>query len=262
MIKQYEIIVADPPWKYNFCRSKSRQIENQYNTMTQDELFRFVDGMPIAKNSILYLWGTSPKLNLAFKTMEEWGFDYLSSFVWDKKRIGMGYWNRGRHEHVLIGRRGKFSPPATEFRIPSVIERKRSSTHSRKPEELQDHIDLAFPNRTKMELFARRQRPGWDCFGDNPNVKPYGVITKMIRNALVVKHCPCCKHQGSSLQQRLGSPDRGEQFVVTVFCEICGIRASRTVDVNSYKSEEMNVKISEAVDTAVAAWNKRFYESE
>lgn len=38
--------------------------------------------------------------------------------------------------------------------------------HSAKPEDLQDSLDIMFPQGTRLELFARRHRPGWVCLGD------------------------------------------------------------------------------------------------
>ena len=38
--------------------------------------------------------------------------------------------------------------------------------HSQKPEDLQDSLELMFPERNKLEIFARRHRPGWNCIGN------------------------------------------------------------------------------------------------
>ena len=35
---EFEVIYADPPWRYDFSKSDSREIENQYPTMTVDEI--------------------------------------------------------------------------------------------------------------------------------------------------------------------------------------------------------------------------------
>ena len=34
---EFEVVYADPPWRYDFSKSDSREIENQYPTMTVDE---------------------------------------------------------------------------------------------------------------------------------------------------------------------------------------------------------------------------------
>lgn len=38
--------------------------------------------------------------------------------------------------------------------------------HSRKPEYVQDMIDLMYPETKKIELFARRSRSGWGVWGN------------------------------------------------------------------------------------------------
>jgi len=38
--------------------------------------------------------------------------------------------------------------------------------HSRKPDEQYEKIERLYPNARKLELFARRRRPGWDVFGN------------------------------------------------------------------------------------------------
>jgi N6-adenosine-specific RNA methylase IME4 len=39
----------------------------------------------------------------ALDAMAAWGFEYRSNFNWHKDRIDTGYWNRNRHEHLLVG---------------------------------------------------------------------------------------------------------------------------------------------------------------
>ena len=161
----YDIVLADPPWRYEQSRSTSRKIENQYPTMEVED----IAALPVATwanpDSACYMWATSPKLPEALRVMEAWGFEYRTCMVWDKQIIGMGYWCRGQHELLLIGRRGSFAPPAQETRRSSVISHRRMK-HSRKPEEVAEMIDQQFPQATKIELFARRTRQGWDVWGN------------------------------------------------------------------------------------------------
>ena len=85
--------------------------------------------------------------------------------MWDKQRLGIGYWFRGQHELLLVGVRGKVSPPPPHQRIPSVI-RCRSGLHSRKPDYVRDQIAAWFPNVPRLEMFTRIKRPGWAAFGN------------------------------------------------------------------------------------------------
>jgi N6-adenosine-specific RNA methylase IME4 len=56
----------------------SREIENQYPTMTVQEICAL--NVPSENNAVLYLWATAPKLREALKVMEAWGFEYKTSF--------------------------------------------------------------------------------------------------------------------------------------------------------------------------------------
>ena len=79
--------------------------------------------------------------------------------------IGMGYWFRNQHEILLIGLRGKFSPPIPQMRDRSVYKEKRTK-HSKKPEYFRNWITKCFPLATKIELFARQKTEGWDVWGN------------------------------------------------------------------------------------------------
>ena len=166
MIELFDVIVADPPWRYAFSNSKSRRIENQYETMTPQDIKALGPRIPAAPRSVLFLWCPAPKLPLGLEVMAAWGFEFKTQAVWDKKRLGRGYWRRGRHENVFIGTRGRFPPPPTSLRFSSVIEEARSSVHSRKPELFMRQLDETYHDLRKLELFARGCRPGWLAWGN------------------------------------------------------------------------------------------------
>ena len=171
-MKKYQIIYADPPWRYDFSTSDSRQIENKYPTMSQEELKTLE--IPADDNCILFMWATAPKLKEAFEVMEAWGFTYKSQSVWDKENMGMGYWWRGQHEILMVGVKGNMSPPGQECRESSVYREKRTE-HSRKPPHYRLWISKAYPDMNKIELFARKEDTlfelddweGWDVIGND-----------------------------------------------------------------------------------------------
>ena len=162
-MNKYDIIYVDPPWRYDFSKSNSRKIENQYSTMSIDEICDLK--VPSSKNSVCYLWGTTAKLTEALLVLGSWGFKYKSSAVWDKEIIGMGYWFRGQHEFLLVGTKGKFSPPPKELRISSIIKERRTK-HSKKPLIVKDLISSWYPDKSKIELFSREKTDGWDVWGN------------------------------------------------------------------------------------------------
>jgi len=165
--KKYQIIYADPPWRYSFSKSDSRKIENQYPTLTLEQIKAL--HIPTANNAVLYLWATAPKLLEALAVMKAWGFTYKTQSIWDKQKIGMGYWFRGQHEILLVGTKGKFSPPPQNQRESSVFSEARNK-HSKKPQHYRDFLVAAFPNTSRIELFARKQHDGWDVWGNEVNI--------------------------------------------------------------------------------------------
>jgi N6-adenosine-specific RNA methylase IME4 len=167
--KKYSIIYADPPWKYDFSSTHNRDIENQYPTMELKDICELK--VSSEDNSVLFLWATAPKLLDALDVMKSWGFQYRTHFIWDKQIIGCGWWNRGQHELLLIGTKGKFSPPENSLRIPSILSCHRAE-HSDKPDQFRELIDKWYPDKTKLEMFYREKKPlfpdqNWDVWGND-----------------------------------------------------------------------------------------------
>lgn len=160
---EFDIIYADPPWRYDFSKAENRSIENQYPTMDVLDICKIK--VPSAEDSVLYLWGTAPKLLEALAVMKAWGFQYKTNAVWDKKRIGMGYYFRGQHELLLIGTRGHPGVPDESNRYDSIFTEPRTK-HSSKPDRVYGMIEKAYPNKRYLEMFARTKRDGWEQYGN------------------------------------------------------------------------------------------------
>lgn len=158
------VLLADPPWQYDFAETDSRQIENQYPTADAETIATHLDlpwAPKLADDCVLFMWATAPKLREAFVVLDGWGFEYKTHAVWDKEKIGMGYWFRGQHELLIVATRGKKSPPDAESRFSSVFREKRDSKHSKKPQCVYEAIEAMFPDDVKFEMYAREQREGW-----------------------------------------------------------------------------------------------------
>jgi N6-adenosine-specific RNA methylase IME4 len=158
----FGVIYADPPWRYE-NGTPGREIERHYPTMSDEEICALE--VPAAKDAILYLWAVAPRLDAGFRVMEAWGFRYKTCAVWDKVKVGMGFWWRGQHEILMVGTRGNVSPPPQALRKPSVIRCPRGR-HSAKPEQVRDWIGEWYPDVPKLEIFSRLKRPGWEVFGN------------------------------------------------------------------------------------------------
>lgn len=160
---RYGVIYADPPWSYSLdYEGSARSISNQYQTMSIADICAMK--VPAAADCVLYLWATAPLLPEALDVIKAWGFEYKSCAVWDKVKLGMGYWFRGQHELLLVGKRGNARTPAAAQRISSVIRCPRG-LHSRKPDYVRDQIAAWYPE-PRLEMFTRTKRPGWDAFGN------------------------------------------------------------------------------------------------
>jgi N6-adenosine-specific RNA methylase IME4 len=158
-----ELILADPPWKYDHQQASNRDIENHYPTASIEEICKHVPN--VADDSILFLWATAPKLVEALQVMEAWGFNYRTHAIWDKEKQGMGYWFRGQHELLLVGVRGNPGCTPEPARVSSVF-RSARGRHSEKPICVYEWIELAFPQLLKLEMYCRTPRKGWQVWGN------------------------------------------------------------------------------------------------
>ena len=164
--KLYPVIYADPPWRFEpYSRDSGldRSADNHYQTMTLEELKELK--VPAAPNAVLFMWATNPMLPEAIALMQAWGFTYKSNFAWVKDKPGTGYWNRNRHELLLVGTRGNIPAPAPGEQYHSVISASRGR-HSAKPAAFVEMIDDMFQELEGIELFARGPRLGWDVWGN------------------------------------------------------------------------------------------------
>jgi site-specific DNA-methyltransferase (adenine-specific) len=173
-MKKYNIIYADPPWKYDSGFLK-RNWDNHYKTMKPEEIYDLNIEEMADENCVLFLWVTFPKLLEGIKTMESWGFKYRTcAFTWIKKNKksdslfwGMGFWTRANSEICLLGVRGK--PKSVSNSVHSVVISKIEK-HSKKPDEVRNRIVELCGDLPRIELFARDRFDGWDAWGNEvPN---------------------------------------------------------------------------------------------
>lgn len=168
--ERYPVIYVDPPWRYEHAESESRAIENQYPTMSLDEIKEMEIGSIAFNDCILFMWATSPKLAEAFEVLQAWGFSYRTCAVWDKQKIGMGYYFRQQHELLLVAVRGNPPTPSPADRPSSVFSYPRGQ-HSAKPHEVYELIEAMYPTLPKLEMFCRSPRTGWGVWGNQSIVE-------------------------------------------------------------------------------------------
>jgi N6-adenosine-specific RNA methylase IME4 len=173
-IKKYNIIYADPPWKYNsrtISGTKKGNPEDHYNVMSIDSICNLQVNKICNDNCILFLWTTYPKYAEALKVIESWDFTYktigFQLIKLNKSRIGyffgLGRWTRGNTEPCLIATRGK--PKRISASISQIIE-SPIEKHSKKPDIVRTKIIELVGDLPRIELFAREKTEGWDVWGN------------------------------------------------------------------------------------------------
>jgi N6-adenosine-specific RNA methylase IME4 len=159
----FNVIYADPPWKYNNS-GFSDAPQHHYETM---ELFD-IEALPInkltAENCVLFLWTTNPFLKDALEVVDAWGFEYKTNFVWVKEHSTAGFYVRGQHELLLIATKGSLLPSGV---MPISIINGSNDVHSKKPDCVYEIIESMFPGASKCELFARQKHEGWEAWGND-----------------------------------------------------------------------------------------------
>ena len=174
--KKYDVIYADPPWHYNdMLVGKAMHGTIPYETMTDREIQSLHISDIAAKDCVLFMWATMPKLQEALDTIKAWGFKYKTcAFGWVEQNpksggifAGLGRWVQGNAELCLLATKGK--PHRVSKSVKQIVIAPRGR-HSEKPAEVRDRINALMGGGSKIELFARQRADGWDCWGlEAPN---------------------------------------------------------------------------------------------
>ena len=127
-----DLLITDPPYesmeKYRAVGTttrlkKSKASSNQWFTIFPDtrfeELFRAAYRV-LRKNTHFYLFCNAETMFVAKPIAEQVGFKFWKPIVWDKKRMGMGYHYRARHEFILFFEKGKRK--LNDLGVPDVLE--------------------------------------------------------------------------------------------------------------------------------------------
>lgn len=173
-MKKYNIIYADPPWKFNNKNtggSMKSGAAYHYPTMSLEDICKLPVNNIAADNSILFMWWVASQPHGALKLVESWGFSLktMSGFTWIKKTknwkdfFGMGFWTRQGSENCLIAIKGK--PKRIDASVRNVVYEK-VGVHSEKPDIFRQNIVKLMGDLPRIELFARQQYEGWDVFGN------------------------------------------------------------------------------------------------
>ena len=187
-------------------RCGGRGAEQNYDVHPVEDIERLDVEAVVADDAILAMWMVPPQLEAGFQLMRAWGFTPLTlGFTWIKvtqgptqsgkalkarlraldldratiqtvvdaaapylhrpARLGMGRQTRQNAEFCYLGRRGR-GLERLDAGVNSVVFAPRMR-HSRKPDEVHRRLERLYgPACRRLELFARRPKPGWCTWGN------------------------------------------------------------------------------------------------
>ena len=218
----FRCVVADPPWDYAGKTPPWRSTSKQtYQLMPLNEICELPVNQITSADAHLYLWAVLPMMREAYEVVEAWGFTPETLVTWCKPGVGLGGGWRGNTEHIIVARRGWSSVNPTcdtcggrargikkcacqvpVWRVKGKLldesDAKRISflttgrgtwyqaprrDHSEKPELFQDMIEQMSPG-PRVELFARRMRNGWTCWGNEIDYNPVAANITLLDEGL------------------------------------------------------------------------------
>jgi len=192
----FRVISVDPPWHFKtWGKTTGRSPQDHYDVMTLDDIKRIpVADLADPAGSACVLWSIWPLGPQCFDVMRAWGFEYKTvAFVWFKRSTqgttwhkGLGYYTRSNTEFAILGTLG--DPPTVfdkgvDQLVVDVQEQldlpgfgvtapllgeltDRVGQHSEKPGTPYRRLERLFGDVPRVELFARRPRPGWVTLGN------------------------------------------------------------------------------------------------
>jgi N6-adenosine-specific RNA methylase IME4 len=169
---KYRTIVCDPPWSAERFKGTLYPgathtppmvtVPLDYPTMTVEDICVLPVRGLAGKDAHLYLWTTQRFMRAAYGVLDAWGFRQGAILVWSKPPKGVCGTYVCSTEFCIFARRGNLG--AKRRQIGTCYQWQRSE-HSAKPEAFLDMVEQVSPG-PYLEMFARRNRLGWDTWGN------------------------------------------------------------------------------------------------
>jgi N6-adenosine-specific RNA methylase IME4 len=165
---KFQTITADPPWEVGagpgFRGTRARPLE--YPTMPIADIAALPVVELAAEDAHLYLWTINAYVEDAYAIARGWGFEPSTLLTWAKKPLGAGLGPTFgiSTEFILFARRGSLGHK--EHHSGTCFHWKRGR-HSEKPEAFYREVVEKVSPGPYLELFGRRERPGWTIWGSD-----------------------------------------------------------------------------------------------
>jgi N6-adenosine-specific RNA methylase IME4 len=195
---RYATIVADPPWpmpetgrttrgetdsRGTYTAKSGRVVDGTwwgkhrggsvklpYSTMTLAEIGALPVDALAEPDAHLYVWTTNRFLEDTYGIVRGWGFRPAQLLVWAKPPMGVGFGGAFTvtTEFIIFARRGSLPHAQRQdsswWKWSRVYENGHIA-HSAKPDAFLDLVEQVSP-APRLEMFARRNRLGWDTWGN------------------------------------------------------------------------------------------------
>ncbi len=158
-------IYCDPPWRYGNqgTTGSTSTTEHKYaGTMSIAEICAMPIGQLASEKCHLHLWTTNAFLFECPRIFEAWGFEFKSTFVWVKDKMGIGNYWRNSHEILLLAIKGGQTAISHSEVSWSMLPR---GDHSSKPDRIREKVERLSPG-PRLELFGRSPVEGWCVMGN------------------------------------------------------------------------------------------------
>lgn len=208
------LLTADPPWPFeDKLPGDARGAEKHYSLLSHLQIQHF-PLPPLLDDCALLLWRVGSMVEEAYAVCRAWGFVPKSEIVWNKMRrcsecggtgrlrspkvgsdrcdacegrgmrrhFGMGRTVRNCHEVAIVATRGR--PVVLDRGVRSAFDalvptdERGKVVHSAKPPEFFALAERLFAG-PRVELFARQQRAGWSCHGNELPAKSPGALPEV-----------------------------------------------------------------------------------
>lgn len=172
---EYRTVVADPPWQPAMAVTNGgapkASPQLRYPTMSVHDIIALRPKM--ADQCHVYLWCLAQHVDWGYAVARAWDAEPLITLTWRKPGLGAGRF-RCNTEHIVVARRG--SRHGNPFGQGGRYQQATGGTcfdwprgqHSEKPQAFFDLVERLSP-APRLEMYARRRRPGWSAFGNQVN---------------------------------------------------------------------------------------------
>lgn len=183
--EKYGIVYTDPPWPQKKggtrkCRpNQGRALDYQTESLEEIKRIHREALEHTEEHHDVFMWTIDKFLHEAQAMMEELGYELHARIIWDKENgVAPAFTVRYSHEYLLwFYKKGKMLKPVADQRGKwTTVLREKATFHSAKPTIAYQMLEAMFPSAKKVELFARRQRDGWDCWGNEAATGPVEAV--------------------------------------------------------------------------------------